>query len=74
MSELTKKEFEVIAKLLQSKEPAKTAAKLVLVDGNAIAEAVVKTRVLQPSVSRAVRRCRETHAFILTAYSRREKT
>lgn len=72
MGELTKKEFEVVAKLLQSKEPATTAARLVLVSGKTVAEAVAKTSVLQPSVSRVVRRCRETHAFILTAYAKRE--
>lgn len=68
MSELTKAQFDLVAKLLQSKEPARTAGRLVLVDGKSVSEAVVATGVLQPSVSRLVRRCREAHADILNAY------
>lgn len=71
--ELTRQEFEVVAKLLQSKEPAKTAARMVLVEGKTISEAATEARVLQPSVSRVVRRCRETHEFILIAYAKRKK-
>lgn len=72
MAELTPVEFEVVAKFLQSKEPATTAARLVLVDGKAIKEAVAATGCLQPAVSRIVRRCRETHEFILTGYAKRK--
>lgn len=73
MAELTKEEFAVVSKALQSKEPARTAARLVLVEGRTIAEAVAATGCLQPSVSRVVRRCREMHAFILTGYARKGK-
>ncbi len=73
LPELNPVEFDVVAKLLQAKEPARTAARLVLVEGKAVKDAVAATGVLQPSVSRAVRRCRETHAFILTAYAKRKK-
>lgn len=69
MAELTPQEFEVVATLLQSKEPARTAARLVLVEGRTPAAAARAAGVLPQSVSRAVRRCRETHAFILTAYT-----
>lgn len=71
MPELTAKEFEVVAKLLQSKEPLRTASRLVLVEGRAPSEAARVAGVLLPSVSRGVRRCRETHAFILTGYALR---
>lgn len=70
MAELTTAEFDVVAKLLQSKEPATTAARMVLVDGKAIKDAVAATGCLQPAVSRIVRRCRETHSFILTGYAK----
>lgn len=72
MPELTATEFDVVAKLLQSKEPAKTAARMVLVEGVSPAEAARVAGVLPPSVSRAVRRCRETHDFILSAYAKRK--
>ena len=73
MSDLTPAEFEIVAKLLQSKEPARTAARLVLLEGNTISEAVTVTGLLQPSVSRTVRRYRETHLFILTGYAKRKR-
>lgn len=68
MAELTPAQFDLVARLLQSKEPARTAGRLVLVDGKSVSEAVAATGVLQPSVSRLVRRCRETHLAILHAY------
>lgn len=71
MPELTPQEFEVVATLLQSKEPARAAARLVLVEGRTPADAARAAGVLPQSVSRTVRRCRETHAFILTAYAQR---
>lgn len=73
MPELTAAEFDVVAKLLQSKEPAKTAARLVLVEGQSSADAARQAGVLPPSVSRVVRRCRETHEFILTGYAKRKE-
>lgn len=72
MPELTPAEFEVVAKLLQSKEPATTAARLVMIEGKTVKEAVATTGCLQPAVSRIVRRCRETHVFILSGYARRK--
>lgn len=72
MPELTPAEFTVIAKALQSKEPATTAARLVLVEDKAIKDAVTATGCLQPAVSRIVRRCREMHEFILSGYARRK--
>lgn len=61
---MTPAQFELITRLLQSKEPAKSAARMVLIDGKTVNEAVQATGVLQPSVSRIVRRCRETYEEI----------
>lgn len=72
MSDLTRKEFAVVSKVLQTKEPTRTAARLVLIEGKTVTEAVAATGCLQPSVSRVVRRCRETHDFILTGYAKQE--
>lgn len=68
MPDLTSAQFELVARLIQSKEPARSAARLVLVDGKTVSEAVAATGVLQPSVSRLVGRCRETHADIQKVY------
>lgn len=68
MPELTPAQFELVAKLLQTKEPARTAARLVLVDGMAVTVAAAQAGVLQPSASRVVKRCRKVHADILAAY------
>lgn len=73
MADLTLAQFEVIAKLLRSKEPAATAAKLVLVDGLAVKDVVLKTGMSQPSVSQAAKRYRDAHDLILTGYSSRKK-
>lgn len=69
MAKLTLAQFELVAKLLQTKEPSRTAARLVLVDGMTVTAAAAQAGVLQPSASRAVKRCREAHAEILTAYA-----
>ncbi|MBN9424498.1 MAG: hypothetical protein BGO63_11300 [Candidatus Accumulibacter sp. 66-26] len=74
MAELTVHEFEVLAKILRSAEPVKTAAGMVLTEGRSVAEAVAATGLLQPSVSRTVKRFRVAQAQILTAYDRRNKT
>ena len=72
MPELTRKEFDVVAKVLRSEPPAKDAALLVLVRGQAIKDAVTSTGMLQPAVSRTVKRYRDMHAIILTGYARRK--
>lgn len=68
MPELSPAEFEVIAKLLRSEDKPKRAARMVLLEGAEIKEAVAVTGMLQPAVSRTVRRYREKHALILTGY------
>lgn len=71
VGELTRKEFAVIAKVMQSEAPAKDAAFLVLVKGQAIKDAVTTTGMLQPAVSRTVRRYRDWHTIILSGYAKR---
>lgn len=66
---MTPDQFEVVARLLQTKEPARTAARLVLIDGKRVTAAADQTGVLQPSVSRAVRRIRVQHEVLLAVYS-----
>jgi len=68
MADPTPSEFEVIAKLLRSEEKPKQAARMVLLDGAEVKDAVAATGMLQPAVSRTVRRYREKHALILTGY------
>lgn len=72
MPELTPAEFEVIAKFLRSEEPGKTAARLVLLEGKAVKVAVEATGLLQPSVSRTVKRFMAAHEQILSGYARRK--
>lgn len=68
--ELTPAQFEVVAQALRTVEPARTAARLVLVEGYTITAAAALAGVLQPSASRVVKRCREIHEKILMAYAK----
>lgn len=65
---MKKREFDAIAKLLRSREPARTSAELVLVKGKAIKDAVAATGMSQPAVSQVVKRYREADALIRNAY------
>ena len=65
---ITLAQFNALAKLLRSREPVKTAARLVLVEGQARKEAMAATGVSGPAVSQAVRRYREAHKIIADAY------
>ena len=73
MPKLAKREFDVIAKLLRSQEPARTAALLVLVKGKAVKDVVEATGMSQPAVSQAAKRYREAHAVILSGYAQRKR-
>ena len=61
-------QFNAVAKLLRSREPVKTAARLVLVEGSARKDAMAATGVSGPAVSQAVKRYREAHKLISDAY------
>lgn len=66
--ELTEKKFQVLAKLMRAQEPARTAAHMVLVDGDAIKSAVDATGMFQSSVSKTVGRYRAMHRLICEGY------
>ncbi len=68
MPELTQKQFDVIADLMQAKEPARTAAFLVLVKGRTNKEAMAKTGVSPQSLCNTVVRYRQKHEMICEAY------
>lgn len=64
-------QFEVLAKLLRSRDPARTAARLVLLEDKSVTEAVAETGMSQPGVSQAVRRYREAFELIESAFGRK---
>lgn len=65
---LNAKQFEVIAKLLRSRDPARTAARMVLVEGRRIKDAGEATGLLHPSIVRSVARYRAAHLLIIQGY------
>lgn len=71
------KQFGVIANLIRSRDPAKSAAELVLVQGKSIAEAarmvqVGEKAVLPQTVNNAVTRFKAAHTRICEAYTPKE--
>lgn len=67
-AELNPQQFDTLAKILRSSGPSREAARLVLVEGQAVKDAVVTTSVLQPVVSRSVARYRAMHRLIAEGY------
>ena len=67
---MTPKQFDAIAKLLRSRDPAKMAARLVLVDGLTRKAAIEATGVSGPAITQAVKRYKDAHTLIQTAYSK----
>lgn len=68
MAELSAAQFGALAELLSIREPARTAAARVLVDGQRAVDAAAETGLTQPAVSRAVNRYRKAHQTLLTGY------
>lgn len=66
--ELVERQFLVLAKLMRSQGSAKTAAHMVLVDGESIKRAVEATGMFQSSVSKTVGRYRAMHKLICEGY------
>ena len=66
---MTPAQFWALAQIARTSEPSREAARLVLVDGHTVADAVAATGVLQPSVSRLVGRLRRAHALLADAYA-----
>ncbi len=62
-------EFDVVAKLISSREPTRSAAQRVLVDGIAPADAAREFDLRPQSVSNTLRRFRDAEVIILSAYT-----
>lgn len=67
---MTGEQFDVLAKLLRSRDPAKMAARLVLVDGLTRKAAIEASGVSGPAITQAVRRYKDAHALIQSAYEK----
>lgn len=68
MAEMSKAQFEVVAELLRSREPVKSAVRMVLLKGVSTKDAAEKTDLAPQSVSNALRRYRNAHKKLLQAY------
>lgn len=71
---MTELEFDLIAKLIRSREPVKSAAKLVLVTGYTAPDAARETGVAYKSVANTVARYRTTHKEIVKIFGRKYKS
>ena len=69
---MTPDQFDFIAKKIRSKEPAITAARMVLVGGSSVSAAVEATGIKQPSLSRSLKSYREFHADAQKLYGPHE--
>lgn len=70
---MEKDRFEFLARKLRSKEPAISAARLVLVHGLSISDAVKATGIAQPSLSRSVKSFKSLDAEIKEIYCNPQK-
>lgn len=68
MAEMTLAQFQAVADLLRSREPVRTAAKMVLVDERSTKEAADATSLAPQGVSNALRRYRNAHVKLCDAY------
>ena len=67
---MTLQQFDLLARLLRSKEPVTTGAKHVLLHNVANAEAARTTGATAQSVHRAAKRFSELHEEIFTTYKK----
>ena len=67
---MTQQQFELLARLLRSKEPVTTGARLVLLYGMPNAEAARTAGVTAQSVHRAAKRFSELYAEIFSVYKK----
>lgn len=67
-------QFDAIAILISSREPTKSAARRVLVDGIAPANAAREFDISRQSVGNTVARFKAAETTILTAYSPKRET
>lgn len=68
-SPLNAHQFDALAKLLRSREPAKTAARLVLLEGLPRKVVCEQTGMSGPAVSQAVRRFKAADTLMYEAYA-----
>lgn len=68
MAEMTQAQFDAVAELLRSREPVRTAARLVLVEGAATKDAAEAAGMQPNAVSNALGRYRNAHKKLLFAY------
>lgn len=68
MAEVTKKQFQVLTKILRAKEPPREAVEMVLVRGQSNQDVLAKTDISPQSLSNALGRYRRMHALIQSAY------
>lgn len=65
---MTPAQFDALAKLTRAREPARTAARRVLVDGIRPANAARENNMSQPALGNTLRRYRLYDAMIRSAY------
>jgi len=68
LTKMTADQFEVLAQLTRAREPAKTAARMVLVEGLIPADVARELEMSPQSVSNTVGRYREFDASVRAAY------
>jgi transposase len=67
-TELTKKQFDLIASIIRSREQPRRAASMILVDGLSNKDAAAVTGLSSQSIWNTLNRFRRTHKAILEAY------
>ncbi|MBZ2207118.1 helix-turn-helix domain-containing protein [Massilia soli] len=65
---MTPAQFDVVAELLRSRDPARTAARLVLIDGATTSAAAERCGISSQSVSNAIARFKAADEKISSAY------
>lgn len=71
---LNSRQFEAIANLLGSREPARTAVSMVLVNGWRIVDAAMAVNTGGPAVGQVVRRMQAAHILLAKAYKDTESS
>lgn len=72
LAELTEEQFNLIAELIRSREPPRTAAYMVLVEGKSNKQALAalaESGLSGQSLSNTLTRFRKTHQAIVVAYN-----
>lgn len=70
---MTPEEFDVVAELLRSRDPARAAARLVLIEGATTSVAAAHCGVSSQSVSNAIARFKTADEKISAAYKKIRK-